>query len=47
MTKEFLYVTNEWVILGVSIVLFILATEAGFRLGAGISKVLASTPNPR
>jgi hypothetical protein len=33
MTKEFLYLVNEWVILGGSIALFLLAIEAGYRLG--------------
>jgi hypothetical protein len=33
MAIGFLYRTNEWVILGVSIALFLLAIEAGFRLG--------------
>ena len=33
MTKDFLFHANEWVILGVSIALFLLAIEVGFRLG--------------
>ena len=33
MTIECLYRVNEWVILGVSITLFLVAIEAGFRLG--------------
>jgi hypothetical protein len=33
MTIEFLYRMNQWVILGASLALFLLAIEAGFRLG--------------
>jgi len=33
MSQEFLYLANEWLILGGSIALFLLAIKAGFRLG--------------
>jgi hypothetical protein len=33
MSQEFLYLANEWLILGASIALFLVVIEAGFRLG--------------